>query len=193
MVSDLEANVLSFIVAMPDVSTYQYDESSGYYYDPLTGLYYDPNSQVKSGACTAICIFLNVSSCSAFQSGVVCLCCSTTTTLTLSSTCTGMERNIPTLLLLLLLAIQTLKVLQRAIVLHLQTHCFQLLAVRRKKTNPKIKLLNRYSAYKFQYLQMCTLKKIFWIALYCTYDADIVSPPEYDISKIWKSSFVKLI
>ncbi|KAI4881843.1 hypothetical protein NFI96_019394 [Prochilodus magdalenae] len=29
----------------PDVSTYQYDESSGYYYDPLTGLYYDPNSQ----------------------------------------------------------------------------------------------------------------------------------------------------
>ncbi|MBN3306627.1 RBM10 protein, partial [Amia calva] len=30
---------------VPDVSTYQYDESSGYYYDPLTGLYYDPNSQ----------------------------------------------------------------------------------------------------------------------------------------------------
>ncbi|XP_026881397.2 RNA-binding protein 10 isoform X1 [Electrophorus electricus] len=29
----------------PDVSTYQYDESSGYYYDPLTGLYYDANSQ----------------------------------------------------------------------------------------------------------------------------------------------------
>ncbi|XP_016340069.1 RNA-binding protein 10-like [Sinocyclocheilus anshuiensis] len=29
----------------PDISTYQYDESSGYYYDPLTGLYYDPNSQ----------------------------------------------------------------------------------------------------------------------------------------------------
>ncbi|XP_030624042.1 RNA-binding protein 10 [Chanos chanos] len=29
----------------PDVSTYQYDESSGFYYDPLTGLYYDPNSQ----------------------------------------------------------------------------------------------------------------------------------------------------
>lgn len=29
----------------PDVSTYQYDESSGYYYDPFTGLYYDPNSQ----------------------------------------------------------------------------------------------------------------------------------------------------
>lgn len=35
------------IVAVPDVSTYQYDDSSGYYYDPLTGLYYDPNSQVK--------------------------------------------------------------------------------------------------------------------------------------------------
>uniref|UniRef100_A0AAZ3SNW5 RNA binding motif protein 10 n=1 Tax=Oncorhynchus tshawytscha TaxID=74940 RepID=A0AAZ3SNW5_ONCTS len=31
--------------AVPDVSTYQYEESSGYYYDPLTGLYYDPNSQ----------------------------------------------------------------------------------------------------------------------------------------------------
>ncbi|XP_051913156.1 RNA-binding protein 10 isoform X1 [Hippocampus zosterae] len=30
---------------VPDVTTYQYDESSGYYYDPLTGLYYDPNSQ----------------------------------------------------------------------------------------------------------------------------------------------------
>ncbi|XP_077439840.1 RNA-binding protein 10 isoform X1 [Vanacampus margaritifer] len=30
---------------VPDVNTYQYDESSGYYYDPLTGLYYDPNSQ----------------------------------------------------------------------------------------------------------------------------------------------------
>lgn len=39
---------LYFVVsADPDVSTYQYDESSGYYYDPLTGLYYDPNSQVK--------------------------------------------------------------------------------------------------------------------------------------------------
>lgn len=33
--------------AVPDVSTYQYDETSGYYYDPLTGLYYDPNSQVS--------------------------------------------------------------------------------------------------------------------------------------------------
>ncbi|XP_069738824.1 LOW QUALITY PROTEIN: RNA-binding protein 10-like, partial [Phaenicophaeus curvirostris] len=31
--------------AVPDVSTYQYDETSGYYYDPLTGLYYDPHSQ----------------------------------------------------------------------------------------------------------------------------------------------------
>ncbi|XP_017270557.1 RNA-binding protein 10 [Kryptolebias marmoratus] len=30
---------------VPDVSTYQYDESSGYYYDPFTGLYYDANSQ----------------------------------------------------------------------------------------------------------------------------------------------------
>ena len=39
---------MSLTVAVPDVSTYQYDESSAYYYDPLTGLYYDPNSQVKS-------------------------------------------------------------------------------------------------------------------------------------------------
>ncbi|KAH3827993.1 RNA-binding protein 5-like isoform X2 [Dreissena polymorpha] len=29
----------------PDVSLYQFDESSGYYYDPVTGLYYDANSQ----------------------------------------------------------------------------------------------------------------------------------------------------
>jgi len=34
------------IVAVPDVSTYVYDESSGYYYDASTGLYYDANSQV---------------------------------------------------------------------------------------------------------------------------------------------------
>ncbi|XP_054720113.1 RNA-binding protein 5-like isoform X2 [Uloborus diversus] len=30
---------------LPDISTYQYDESSGYYYDATTGLYYDANSQ----------------------------------------------------------------------------------------------------------------------------------------------------
>lgn len=40
---------LFLIAAVPDVSTYQYDDSSGFYYDPLTGLYYDPNSQVKPG------------------------------------------------------------------------------------------------------------------------------------------------
>lgn len=34
--------------AVPDVSTYHYDESSGYYYDPHTGLYYDASSQVRS-------------------------------------------------------------------------------------------------------------------------------------------------
>lgn len=33
------------VTATPNVSTYQYDESSGYYYDSQTGLYYDPNSQ----------------------------------------------------------------------------------------------------------------------------------------------------
>uniref|UniRef100_A0A1A7XWQ4 RNA binding motif protein 5 n=1 Tax=Iconisemion striatum TaxID=60296 RepID=A0A1A7XWQ4_9TELE len=32
------------ITAAPDISTYQYDESSGYYYDLHSGLYYDPNS-----------------------------------------------------------------------------------------------------------------------------------------------------
>ncbi|GFS67182.1 RNA-binding protein 5 [Nephila pilipes] len=30
---------------LPDISTYQYEESSGYYYDSVTGLYYDSNSQ----------------------------------------------------------------------------------------------------------------------------------------------------
>ncbi|XP_053958830.1 RNA-binding protein 5-A-like [Anastrepha ludens] len=29
----------------PDVTLYQYDETSGYYYDPATGLYYDAHSQ----------------------------------------------------------------------------------------------------------------------------------------------------
>ncbi len=41
---------LIFFAAVPDVSTYQYDETSGYYYDPLTGLYYDANSQVRRNA-----------------------------------------------------------------------------------------------------------------------------------------------
>lgn len=31
-------------LAIPDVSKYTYDKSSGYQYDPSTGLYYDPNS-----------------------------------------------------------------------------------------------------------------------------------------------------
>ena len=30
--------------ATPDVSTYQYDETSGYYYDSVTGLYYDAST-----------------------------------------------------------------------------------------------------------------------------------------------------
>lgn len=34
-----------FVSATPDVSLYQYDETSGYYYDPTTGLYYDAHSQ----------------------------------------------------------------------------------------------------------------------------------------------------
>lgn len=48
---------LFLIAAVPDVSTYQYDDSSGYYYDPLTGLYYDPNSQVKPGECCVVKMF----------------------------------------------------------------------------------------------------------------------------------------
>lgn len=36
------------LTAVPDVSMYHYDESSGYYYDPHTGLYYDASSQVKN-------------------------------------------------------------------------------------------------------------------------------------------------
>uniref|UniRef100_A0A8C1VCL6 RNA binding motif protein 5 n=1 Tax=Cyprinus carpio TaxID=7962 RepID=A0A8C1VCL6_CYPCA len=36
--------VILFPLAVPDTSSYQYDESSGYYYDPSTGLYYDPNT-----------------------------------------------------------------------------------------------------------------------------------------------------
>uniref|UniRef100_A0A4X2LQT3 RNA-binding protein 10 n=1 Tax=Vombatus ursinus TaxID=29139 RepID=A0A4X2LQT3_VOMUR len=38
-------SLLPFSIAIPDVSTYQYDETSGYYYDPQTGLYYDATSQ----------------------------------------------------------------------------------------------------------------------------------------------------
>lgn len=38
--------------APPDVSTYQYEETSGYYYDPLTTLYYDANSQYYYNAQT---------------------------------------------------------------------------------------------------------------------------------------------
>ncbi|XP_075688102.1 RNA-binding protein 5-like isoform X2 [Rhinoderma darwinii] len=38
--------------AVPDTSTYQYDESSGYYYDPQTSLYYDSNSQYYYNSAT---------------------------------------------------------------------------------------------------------------------------------------------
>lgn len=89
-------------LAIPDVSTYHYDESSGYYYDPHTGLYYDPNSQVNCGEYTEVCMYilkkiLHSFPYSAFVSFYSVF--SITTTLTLSSTCTGMERIIPTLLL----------------------------------------------------------------------------------------------
>uniref|UniRef100_A0A8C1I224 RNA binding motif protein 5 n=1 Tax=Cyprinus carpio carpio TaxID=630221 RepID=A0A8C1I224_CYPCA len=36
--------IFSLPLAVPDTSSYQYDESSGYYYDPSTGLYYDANT-----------------------------------------------------------------------------------------------------------------------------------------------------
>ena len=38
--------IMYLFSAPPDVSVYQYDETSGYYYDPVTTLYYDANSQV---------------------------------------------------------------------------------------------------------------------------------------------------
>ena len=37
--------VIRSVKATPDISLYQYDESSGYYYDQNTSLYYDANSQ----------------------------------------------------------------------------------------------------------------------------------------------------
>lgn len=36
--------LLYYRTATPDISSYQYDETSGYYYDSSTGLYYDSNS-----------------------------------------------------------------------------------------------------------------------------------------------------
>ena len=39
--------LLILFAAVPDVSTYQYEETSGYYYDSTTGLYYDSSSQVR--------------------------------------------------------------------------------------------------------------------------------------------------
>lgn len=40
-------------IATPDVSQYQFDETSGYYYDSSTGLYYDANSQYYYNSETA--------------------------------------------------------------------------------------------------------------------------------------------
>lgn len=123
--------LLFAIAAVPDVSTYQYDDSSGYYYDPLTGLYYDPNSQVKPGECHVEC-------CERISHFVLCDCCSTTITRTRSSTCTGMETRKPTFLLLL--SRQMRKGLPR--MQSIQTRRLQPLA-RTKKINPRIKQLNR--------------------------------------------------
>lgn len=80
--------------AVPDVSTYQYDETSGYYYDPQTGLYYDPNSQVigQPGEWAWSAILCSRPSLTPFLPHL----CSTTTTPRASSTCTGMARGGPT-------------------------------------------------------------------------------------------------
>lgn len=53
-----------YLIAVPDTSTYQYDESSGYYYDPQTGLYYDPNTHVSNAqpACEIHLTFSHVES-----------------------------------------------------------------------------------------------------------------------------------
>lgn len=81
----------------PDTSTYQFDESSGYYYDPQTGLYYDPNSHVR----TRLSVHVKVPSvllAPFAECLILCFndCCSITTTLRPSSTCTGTVRNRPT-------------------------------------------------------------------------------------------------
>lgn len=57
LISYLEWLCAGFVfAAVPDTSTYQYDESSGYYYDPTTGLYYDPNSQVNAQCSSPVSI-----------------------------------------------------------------------------------------------------------------------------------------
>lgn len=89
-------------VAVPDTSTYQYDESSGYYYDPQTGLYYDPSSQV----CILVVllyvqnILANTILCHLFYTKLfvhtvflMLLINSTTTTQRLNSTSTGTVRS----------------------------------------------------------------------------------------------------
>ncbi|KAL5014288.1 hypothetical protein ScPMuIL_008558 [Solemya velum] len=43
----------------PDVTKYQYDESSGYYYDPITALYYDASSQYYFNAQTRQFLYWN--------------------------------------------------------------------------------------------------------------------------------------
>ena len=40
------------VPAVPDVSTYTYEETSGYYYDTVTGLYYDAKSQYYFNSAT---------------------------------------------------------------------------------------------------------------------------------------------
>lgn len=81
-------------VAVPDTSTYQYDESSGFYYDPQTGLYYDPNSQVCTLWSYCMCTAVHCISVFYFKYAVYVFCLllvilSTTITPRLSSTCTG--------------------------------------------------------------------------------------------------------
>ena len=59
--SDFVTVELVVAAAVPDVSTYVYDESSGYYYDASTGLYYDANTQVLRMFCWIVLEFTQYS------------------------------------------------------------------------------------------------------------------------------------
>uniref|UniRef100_A0A8K9X010 RNA binding motif protein 5 n=1 Tax=Oncorhynchus mykiss TaxID=8022 RepID=A0A8K9X010_ONCMY len=56
-------HTLSSSSAVPDTSTYQYDESSGFYFDPQTGLYYDPNTHVSTHTLCFLLLFCIVPQC----------------------------------------------------------------------------------------------------------------------------------
>ena len=85
------------VSAVPEPSTYQYNEATGYYYDPQTSLYYDPSSQVCSLSriyCLTICfrIILYFTSAAVKMFPMLVL-NSTTITQRLSGTSTGTTRS----------------------------------------------------------------------------------------------------